>query len=374
MANLAKASVARPDKRWATPLFTLALVGLVLAQPSKSVSTDPRLATVLLALILGISIRTKSTNQQNTLSTPILPVATAPVILAAWLLLSATWSSAPTSQVLTQIVFICMLGLLIKASIQRHIDIQSAIAIVGIGVIGVSAYLWFAVPSAALVAGRLSGIMYNPLTLASTILLTTPAIASWKRGSWIVWGISFGMVWLTGSRSVLLALFVALALTLLGKSNLAGKIGILSGLAMAAYLVIPSIVQEAANAGAGSASTLRSNNSHAAVWERAWELSQQHILRGSGLGNLTEETGSSVLAVLIVSGAVGMALATIAIFVAFRNQSSLSDWRLVTVAAGSVGALTEGWLISAGTIFCAIYWTCVVSLIVYPTTKKRKVA
>jgi len=166
---------------------------------------------------------------------------------------------------------------------------------------------------------------------------------------------------------------VALALTLLGKSDLAGKIGIFSGLAITAYLVIPSIVQEAAGAGAGSATILRSNNSHAALWERAWELGQQHILRGSGLGSLTEETGSSVLAVLIVSGAVGMALTATAIFVAFRNQRSLSDWRLVTVAAGSVGALTEGWLISAGTIFCAIYWICVVSLIVYPTTKKGKV-
>jgi len=42
MTTLAKASVARPAKQWATPLFTLALVGLALAQPSKSISTDPR--------------------------------------------------------------------------------------------------------------------------------------------------------------------------------------------------------------------------------------------------------------------------------------------------------------------------------------------
>ena len=373
MATLAKTSVVRPTRRWTTSLFTLALVGLTLARPSNSISTDPRLATVLLALLLGISIKTKSTNQPHTLSAPILPVAAAPLILTAWLLLSATWSSAPISQVLAQIVFLCMLVLLIKASIQRHIDIQSAIAIIGLGVIGVSAFLWFVTPSEALIAGRLSGMMNNPLTLASTIVLTAPAIASWKRGSWIVWGISLGMVWATGSRSALLALLVALALTLLGKSDLAGKIGIFSGLAITAYLVIPSIVQEAAGAGAGSATILRSNNSHAALWERAWELGQQHILRGSGLGSLTEETGSSVLAVLIVSGAVGMALTATAIFVAFRNQRSLSDWRLVTVAAGSVGGLTEGWLISAGTIFCAIYWICVVSLIVYPTTKKGKV-
>lgn len=371
MTALVKTSAMRPAKRWATPLFTLALIGLALAQPLTPISSDPRLATVLLALLLGISIKTKSTKQQHNLAAPILPAATAPVILAAWLLLSAAWSSAPISRVLPQIAFLCMLVLLIKASIQRDIDIQSAIAVVGLGVIGVSAYLWLVAPSETLVAGRLSGMMSNPLALASTILLTTPAIACWKRGSWTVWVISFGMVWLTGSRTVFLALLIAFALTIFGKADLGGKIGIIGVLAIAAYLVIPSLVQEASGAGAGSATILRSNNSHVFVWERGWELSQQHIIRGSGLGSLADETGSSVLAVLIVGGAVGIVSATVALFVAFRSQRSLSDWRFVTVAAGSVGALTEGWLISAGTIFSAIYWICVVSLIVYPTRKGK---
>jgi hypothetical protein len=352
----------------------LALVGLTLAQASKSFSTDPRLATVLLALVLGISNKTKTTNQEHTTSASILPVPAAPVILAAWLLLSATWSSAAISQILAQVVFICMLVLLIKASIQRHIDIQSAIAIIGLGVIGVSAYLWFVTPSEALVGGRLSGMLANANTLADTIVLTTPAIASWKRGSWTMWGISLGMVWATGSRGALLALLVALSLTLLGNANLGGKIAILFGLTFAAYLAIPTIIQEAAGASAGSATMLRSNDSRAVVWGLAWDLAQQHILRGSGLGSLAAETGSSPLSVLIVSGAVGIVLASTAIFGAFRNQSSIGDWRLITVAGGSVAALTEGWLISAGTIFCAIYWICVVSLIVNPTTQKKRVA
>lgn len=374
MATVANTRVVRPAKRWAAFSFTLALGGLTLAQPYRPISTDPRLVTILVALLLGISIKTKPPNQKHNLTAPILPAAAAPVILAAWLLLSASWSSAPNSNVLAQIVFICMLMLLIRGSIQRHIDIQSAIAIIGLVVIGVSAFLWYVAPSQALVGGRLNGIMSTPTTLASMILLTTPAIASWRRGSWIIWGISLGMVWVSGSRVALLALLLALALVLLGKYGLGGKFGILSGLAIAAYLIIPSVAQQTADTGAGSASVLRSNNSHAFVWARAWELAQQHLLRGSGLGNLTEETGSSVLAVLIVSGAIGLALAATAIFVTFRNQSSLSDWRVVTVVGGTAGSLTEGWLISAGSIFCAIYWICVVSLIVFPTTKKGVLA
>ncbi len=337
--------------------FTVALACLALSGPASPTPFDIRVGTIAIAVVLGLTTsRSRSCRSQYR-------SLVGAGVLVAWLLISSAWSSGTLLQVIAQMTFIAVIALLVWAMIERRIDLRASISLLGVAAIGVSIALWIAAPERALVGGRLVGFMSSATGFADLVVLVTPAIVASRRRAWVMWPVAGVLVWASGTRGAALALLVGLISSVFGRAKFGGRVLLVAGLGATLYFTLPSILAEATVAGAGSSTLLRGNNSRAAVWSRAWESAQNHVVFGAGLGSPTSETGSSILAVLIEFGVVGMLLVGIVVFTAFRRRESLADWRFTTVLAGSVLALFEGWLVSAGTVFSAIYWLCVVSLI-----------
>lgn len=284
--------------------------------------------------------------------------------LAAWLTLSAIWSPGEPSYIGTQVLFGLGLASVVFIALRKLADVRAALAIVGMLVVALCIFYLLALPSDARLGGRFRGPLSNPNTLAAILPLLLPAmVATWRRLAIPLWVVGAVIIWQTGSRAGLLALIVQVLLWAWGRLPLAGRVGMALTTAVAAYLWLPGVLRRIASGGAGDSSVLRGNNSRDSVWAHSQELVDLHPLRGSGLASYTSdfETGSSIYAVWIQAGAIGLVLVAVTIALAFLRVRSTSDWRFWALAGGVVDAAFEGWLMAPGTLPAIAFWACLTS-------------
>lgn len=340
-------------RHWPSAMLFFALFGFLWMTLRYSPPVDTRIISLALGGLALIMAASRHRLTFNLPGTAILPFT---LVLA-----SATWSDAPTVDILGQAAF--TVALIIAVSV--YITERSLVASVGFIFVFTTISTGLAIlvaPSAARLAGRLTGPFENPNTLGAILALTYPAaIKTFPRLAPLTSIITLAILWETGSRAALLAVLIEiLVFSWLRMAPAIRPFAVLAAI-IAIYQIAPTLLSTFQTTGAGSVSVLRSNNSRDTVWGESVELIRQDVWLGHGLGSAAAniESGSSLLSAALVGGMVTLAatiLCIIALILKRASKLGLNDWRTVTILGGLANAMLEGWLLSAGSVFCVIFW------------------
>lgn len=283
------------------------------------------------------------------------------VIPFALVLASAIWSDGAAVEVLAQVVFTIALLVAISVRTSERI-LVNALAMVFVFTLAATALVMVADPGAVRLAGRLAGPFVNPNTLGAILILTFPAaVKTAPRLIWLSSGVTLAVVWETGSRAALLAALIqVLVVVWLRMVPALRPFAVLTAL-IVTYQVAPTLLATIESEGEGSNSVLRSNNSRESVWSQSLELIREKPVFGHGLAApaTTIETGSSVLSAALIGGVVLLVVTVACVaLLLLRHLSStgLRDWRTATIIGGLVNSSFEGWLLTASSIFCIVFW------------------
>lgn len=352
--------VAFGVRKWGarTTVLAMVLVAFLLPQTQLDAPGDTRAVGLMLTLVLFLTSLLDKDREQR----PRLSVTTFSAL--GFVGLSSVWSIGSPSSTLEQAVTLLALMCLASIPFEKK-ELGCAITAAFLALLLTAASTYVADPASWWEANRLRGPMVNANNLALASILFFPVLRQIHRlAHFPVSAAALFVVALSGSRAALIALGVQIIVSSWAYLRASGRIVSIALAGVAAASTLPSLRNDFYSQGAGSESVLRSNNSRTTVWADSWNRVQEHPWFGGGLGSLTSEfeTGSSLFAVWIVSGAVGVALIAVALGSTLIKGAKLrwaGDWRMLVVIGGCINAAFEGWLIAAGTVYALTFWLMV---------------
>ena len=222
--------------------------------------------------------------------------------------------------------------------------------------VGTSLALAFALPGFAFEGVRLEGLFVNANTLGffAALGLLLGVLGDGRRFRFALMVVSGVTLVMTGSRSALLALTIAMLLTSLRVVIRRDK-GTLSLIAMTAvgstagyFLLSSSLSTEML--------ILRDNDSRSTGSDYALEIASQHLWRGIGYGQSQIEIANTPLRWLAETGLVGF-LCVIVAYIVILTFAWRRSWQAFLVATfGVVSSLFEGWYFAGGSGLFFTYW------------------
>lgn len=347
-------------QKWGARTVLLAIVLIAYLMPQTQIETPMDTRAVGLGLIAILFVGTLlSGNSEARVG-----LSSTTFSALGFVLVSSTWSigssSATLEQAGTMLALLCLVAIPFEEKELRYATIATVIAIML-----ASAFMYATDPASLWEANRLRGPMANANNLSLATILCFPALRNIHRfAHFPACATALAVVTLTGSRSALIALVVQIIVSSWSSLRAFGRIIALTLTGLILAYALPTLSKEFHSQGAGSESVLRSNNSRESVWYDSWIRVQEHPWFGGGIGSLTSdfETGSSLFAVWIVSGVIGVVLVAVAVAAPARTAISLrwlGDWRILLIIGGCINAAFEGWLIAAGTMYALIFWLAV---------------
>lgn len=347
-------------RRWGARTVLLAMILVAYLMPQTQVETpfDTRSVGLGLALVLFLGSLLGGKGG----ATPTLSRTT--FFALGFILMSSTWSIGSSSSTLEQAVTMLAMMCLVSVPFEQR-DLRRAITVAFLALLLTAAFVYATDPASWWAFDRLRGPMINANNLGLATVLCFPVLReSHRLAHFPVSAAALAVVTLTGSRAALIALGVQVLLSSWVKLRAFGRIVSIAVAGLAAASLLPALRTEVSSQGAGSESVLRSNNSRITVWAESWSRVQDHPWFGGGLGALTSdfETGSSLFAVWIISGVVGVTLVALALgstVIKGLGLRWMGDWRMFVVLGGCINAAFEGWIVAAGTMYALVFWLAV---------------
>lgn len=317
------------------------------------------------------------------------------VVLASFLGLSAVASDSPFDSIMRFLAWLMLLvcaGPVLRGSRSKSFRLKLASLLKWmLSTLVVTSFVWLVIGLPNLGRGAFSGAMNHSMVLGPTCAIAAIFslyqllfVPRWRIVVLALFCMAVVLCAASASRIALFGLAVAVALLILGRLNslLIGLpfLGVLALLSVATEnLWLPQVDRFLPEESSTRLTSRQIDiSSREGLWSARLEEFRLHPLLGSGFGILiitpaapdqaaTYEPGSSYLAVLAMTGLVGVVsfviLFSSATHLVLRGKARLAtrDWALGVSLGGfwAIHGLAEGYILAAGSLMCLLFWLSV---------------
>ena len=228
------------------------------------------------------------------------------------------------------------------------------------GALVVASIVSYPLTSNSMLTGRFQGLIANPNGLAILVVLAVPLLSIvHPRWRFLFLAVGAVVIFETGSRGAALGLLAVAIILALPLRHRGLRSASLAAIGAAAFLVGRDIAEYVTTQPSSGQGVLRTEHTRQENWTATIEILKGDPLLGAGNGSLPTETGSSYLQLFAENGLVGGVLGLMAIVALLTSVRGAPASVVALVVGPLVGAIFEGWLFVAGSLYCVVFWLAV---------------